>query len=94
MHDPTPLSTPTITQTPSAVSTSDKEGPFRETKEEGKQEKKDRKNAEKERNGLRRGTAQGPGLDLLLDISGTRGMMLRRKKSESSEPRGRGRSIG
>jgi len=93
LQDSTPLFAPTITQTPSAVSASGREGPFRKTKKEGKQEKKDRKSAEKERNGPRRGSAQGPGLGLLLDISGTRGMMLRRKNG-SSESRGRGRSIG
>ena len=94
LQDSTPLFAQTITQTPSAVSASGREGPFRKTKKEAKQEKKDRKNAEKERNGSRRGSAQGPGLGLLLDISGTRGMMLRRKKGGSSESRGRGRSIG
>ncbi|KAH7126840.1 acyl transferase/acyl hydrolase/lysophospholipase [Dendryphion nanum] len=36
---------------------------------------------QRERRYSRRGSAQGLGLNLLLDISGTRGMMLRRKKS-------------
>jgi TAG lipase/steryl ester hydrolase/phospholipase A2/LPA acyltransferase len=45
-------------------------------------EKKEMKAAERDRRSLsRRGSAQGAGLGLLLDISGTRGMMLRRKKS-------------
>ena len=94
LQDSTPLFAQTITRTPSAVSASGREGPFRKAKKEAKQEKKDRKNAEQERNGSRRGSAQGPGLGLLLDISGTRGMMLRRKKGGGSESRGRGRSIG
>ena len=88
LQDSTPIFAQTITQTPSAVSASGREGPFRKTKKEAKQEKKRRKNAEKERNGSRRGSAQGPGLGLLLDISGTRGMVLRRKKGGSSESRG------
>ncbi|KAF2735145.1 patatin-domain-containing protein [Polyplosphaeria fusca] len=47
-----------------------------------RQEKKEQKEAKRERRHSRRGSAQGAGLNLLLDISGTRGMLLRRKKSE------------
>ncbi|OCK83476.1 patatin-domain-containing protein [Lepidopterella palustris CBS 459.81] len=55
----------------------------KESKKESKKEKKERKSSERERKSSRRGSAQGAGLGLLLDISGTRGMMLRRKKSGS-----------
>ncbi|KAF2476593.1 patatin-domain-containing protein [Lindgomyces ingoldianus] len=48
-----------------------------------KQEKKEIKEAERDRRSSRRGSAQGAGLGLLLDISGTRGMMRRKKSSKS-----------
>lgn len=88
LQDSAPLFAPTITQTPSAVSAPGREGPFRKTKKGGKREKKDRKNAGEGGDESRPGSARGPGLGLRLDISGTRGMMLRRK-SGSSESRGR-----
>jgi TAG lipase/steryl ester hydrolase/phospholipase A2/LPA acyltransferase len=51
------------------------------SKKLSRKEKKEVKEAERERRSLsRRGSAQGSGIGLLLDISGTRGM-LRRKKS-------------
>lgn len=94
LQDPTPSFASTLTQTPVVPSNSGREDSLKKSKKEIKQEKRDRKNAEKERNGSRRGIAQGPGLGLPLDISGTRGMMLRRKKSESSGERGSGGNLG
>ncbi|KAF2797019.1 patatin-domain-containing protein [Melanomma pulvis-pyrius CBS 109.77] len=44
-------------------------------------EKKEMKESKRDRRSSKRGSSQGGGLGLLLDISGTRGMMLRRKKS-------------
>ncbi|PSN63193.1 patatin-domain-containing protein [Corynespora cassiicola Philippines] len=51
-----------------------------------KQEKKELKEAERDRKKSRRGSAQGAGLGLMLDISGTRGMMLRKRGSKVGLP--------
>lgn len=76
---------PTVTASSSPVpSKEEKFSPVLTSKELRMQDSDDFNMAQRERRYSRRGSAQGAGLNLLLDISGTRGMMLRRKKSSRS----------